>query len=115
MPIIRWILAFIIIVGAVLFALVNPTPVTFTYSPFHNPKEFPLYFIVLSFLGGGFLLGAFMAWMSMGEIRADRRRLKKENKQLERDINEANEKLTEALSKQRLSPLPPKINFDDDE
>lgn len=56
-----------------------------------------------------------MAWISMGKTRKERRQFKRENKQLERDINDANEKLTEALAKQKPStPLPPKIDFNDD-
>ena len=98
MNLIRWIIAAPIVIGAVLFALANPTNVMLTWSPIHEPKELPLYFIALSFLGIGFLLGAVIAWLNMGKTRADKRRLKKENKQLEKDINESNEKLTQAMA-----------------
>lgn len=98
MNIIRWIIAAPIVIGAVLFALANPTNVMLTWSPMHEPIDLPLYFIALAFLGVGFLLGAVIAWLNMGKTRAEKRRLKKENKQLEKDINEANEKLTEALA-----------------
>jgi uncharacterized integral membrane protein len=114
MNILRWIIALPIVVGAVFFALTNPEHVLITWSPVHEPAELPLYFIALTFLGAGFLLGAFMAWIGMGKTRSARRQLKRENKQLEKDINEANEKLTEALAKQKLTPLPPRIEFDDE-
>lgn len=114
MSILRWIIALPIIVGAVLFAFSNPAIVTIHWSPFHDPADLPLYFIALAFLGVGFLIGAFMAWIGMGKTRAERRQYKRDNKQLEKDINEANEKLTEALAKQKTPTLPPKIDFDDE-
>jgi hypothetical protein len=114
MSILRWIIALPIIVGAVFFALTNPEKIFITWSPVHDPAELPLYFIALAFLGAGFLLGAIMAWIGMGKTRAERRGLKKENKQLQKDINAANEKLTEALAKQTVTPLPPRIEFDDE-
>ncbi len=89
MALLRWIIALPFIVGAVLFALSNSEKVFLTYSPFHDSKEFPLYFIGLTFLGIGFLLGAFMAWMGMGQVRKDRRQYKKEVKNLTKE----NEKL----------------------
>ncbi len=115
MSILRWILALPIIVGAVLFALANPTIVSITYSPLHAPKELPVYFIGLSFLGTGFLFGAFMAWVGMSKTRVERRRLKKEVRQLEKDINDANENLTAALAKQKKHPIAPSLDYEEDE
>ncbi len=115
MTFLKWIIALPFIVSAVLFALANPQIVELQWSPFHNAKNLPLYFVSLFFLGIGFILGALMAWIGMHETRKEKRRLKRENKELEKDINDANEKLTEALAKQKTSaPLPPAIDFDDD-
>lgn len=115
MSILRWIIALPFIAGAVLFALANPQIVELQWTPFNQGMSLPLYFISLFFLGIGFLLGALMAWIGMGKTRQERRQYKRENKQLERDINEANEKLTEALSKQKShTPLPPSVDFDDE-
>lgn len=99
MAIIRWIIALPLIVGAVLFALAHPTPVSITWNPFDPPIELPLYFVVLTFLGVGFLLGAFVAWIGMGKVRKERRKQKKIIKTLEKDIVEANEKIMETLAK----------------
>jgi uncharacterized integral membrane protein len=99
MAFIRWIIALPIIVGAVLFALAHPDPVMITWNPFQEPVELPLYFVVFAFLGIGFLLGAFMAWMGMSRVRSERRQQKKTIRQLEKDINEANEKVMETLAK----------------
>lgn len=114
MALLKWILTLPFVVGAVLFALANPQIVDLQWTPFNQAITLPLYFIALFFLGVGFLLGAFMAWIGMSKTRQERRHYKRENKQLEKDINEANEKLTESLAKQKHTPLPPKIDFDDE-
>ena len=114
MVLLKWILTLPFIVGAVLFALANPQIIDLQWTPFNQPITLPLYFIVLFFLAMGFFMGAFMAWIGMSKTRQERRQFKKENKQLERDINDANKKLTEALALQKNVPLPPAIDFDDE-
>lgn len=99
----KWILALPFIVGAVLFALAHGDMVTITWSPFEEPVTLPLYFVSLAFLGAGFLLGALIMWLSMGKLRQERRTQKKRIKQLEKDINDANEKVMEILAKQKTS------------
>jgi len=101
MSFIRWILALPIIVGAILFALAHPNHVSVTWSPFEPPIDLPLYFVALMFLGGGFLLGTFVTWLGMGSVRQDRRRQKKEIKNLEKDIDEANKKIIEILAEKK--------------
>lgn len=105
MGIVKWIFALPFIVGAVLFALAHPTPVVLTYSPFAEPIELPLYFVALLFLGIGFLLGAFMAWLGMGDTRKQKRAYKKEVKLLNKDtekLKENIEQLEEKLEKHEL-------------
>lgn len=99
MALLRWIIALPIIVGAVLFALAHPDPVLITWNPAEPAKELPLYFVVFTFLGSGFLLGVLITWLGMGHIRKERRQQRKTIRKLEKDINEANEKLMETLSK----------------
>lgn len=101
MSFIRWIIALPLIVGAVLFALAHPDPVTITWNPFEEAIELPLYFVALAFLGIGFLLGVFVAWLGMGKVRKERRQQRKTIKKLEKDINIANEKMIETLSKMK--------------
>lgn len=97
--IIRWIIALPIIVGAVLFALAHPDPVSVTWNPLEPAVELPLYFVSLVFLAVGFLLGAFVAWLGMGKVRKERRQQRKTIKKLEKDINTANEKVIDILTK----------------
>jgi len=83
-----------------VFALANPAPTEITWSPFHEPTTLPLYFVVVTFLCLGFLIGAIIAWIGMLPSWKEKRALKKENTQLTKDLNKANEKLIEELSKQ---------------
>ena len=105
MSLIRWILALPIIVGAVLFALAHPDMVKITWSPFEPPVEFPLYFVALVFLGAGFILGSFVSWLGMSKVRRERRQQKKTIKKLEKDINDANNKIME-ISAQKKDSFP---------
>ncbi|MEM8832948.1 MAG: LapA family protein [Pseudomonadota bacterium] len=101
MSLLRWIIAFPIIVGVLIFALAHPDLVTVTWSPLHDSFKLPLYFVVLIFLAIGFLLGAFIAWINFLPAFSEKRALKKRVKSLEKDLNESKEKLIEALSKKR--------------
>lgn len=112
MAIIRWIIALPLIVGAVLFALAHPTSVAITWNPFEPAINLPLYFVALTFLGFGVVLGAFMAWLGMGKVRKDRRKQKKTIKQLEKDIIEANDKIIETLAKYKPTNQPPLLHTD---
>lgn len=105
MHILRWIIALPIVIGAVLFALANPQIINLTWSPFHDPRQLPLYTIVLGFLALGFLLGMFMAWVGMHGTRKEKREYKKQTKRLEKELKETNEKLMEALSKRGSNTL----------
>jgi len=89
MAFLRLIFALPLVVGAVLFALAHPEKVSLTYSPLSDPIELPLYFVALTFLGIGFLLGVFSTWLGMGKLRKERRAYKKDVKKLTKE----NEKL----------------------
>lgn len=93
-----------IILLVIFFALANPTPTEITWSPFSEAVTLPLYFIVVFFLCLGFLIGALIAWVGMLPSWKEKRNLKKQNAKLEKDINKANEKLIEELSKDKSDP-----------
>jgi len=114
----RWILAIPIIVLVILFAFAHPETTSITWSPFHEPKMMPLYFVVIMFLGIGILLGALIAWIGMFPTWREKRQLQKDVRQLEKDLNTANEKLIEELSKEKADPytrLPASALSDKDE
>jgi uncharacterized integral membrane protein len=93
-----------IILLVILFALANPSPTEIILSPFSDPIKLPLYFIVVFFLCLGFLIGALISWVGMFPGWKEKRNLKKENIKLEKDLNKANEKLIEELSKEKSDP-----------
>lgn len=86
MAFLRWIITLPVIVICVIIALSNRQSVAFTYSPFHEPVELDLYFLILCVLAAGFLLGAIATWFSMGNLRKERRNLKKEVKTLKKTL-----------------------------
>jgi uncharacterized integral membrane protein len=106
MAFIKWILALPLIIGAVLFAMAHAQTVTVTWNPLKPEMELPLYVVTFLFLGIGILIGMLLAWISMSNVRKERRQLKKENKQLERDINATNEKLIEELANKKSQNVP---------
>lgn len=106
MALLKWIIALPFIVGAILFALAHADMVPVTFSPFHPPIHLPLYFVALSFLGFGFLLGAIMAWIGMGNVRKDRRQKKREIKKLTKENKALDQQLLEALAAQTITQVP---------
>ncbi len=106
MALLKWIITLPLIVVAVLFAMTHAESVKVTWNPFQPEMELPLYAVAFLFLGIGVLIGTLIAWVSMGDTRKERRQLKKENKQLEKDINAANEKLIEELAQKKNNNVP---------
>ncbi|MEM6811256.1 MAG: LapA family protein [Pseudomonadota bacterium] len=101
MSLLRWIIAIPVIIGVLIFALAHPEDVSVAFSPLHDRIDLPLYFVVLLFLSVGFLLGAFIAWINFLPAFAEKRKQKKEIKELEKQLNESKEKLITALSENR--------------
>lgn len=90
MVILKWIISLLLIIVAVLFSLAHPQEVSFTWSPFHDPANVPLYILALGMVGVGLFLGVIATWFSMGQLRKDRRRLRKTVKRLEKELEKAN-------------------------
>jgi len=87
------------VIGAIAFAVANGETVSFTYSPIHEPINWPLYALVLIALMIGFVIGSVMTWAAGHGARAERRALAKQNKELqaERDKAKAERETQEAL------------------
>ena len=83
MKLLRWIAGTIVALGAVAFAVFNLSPVTVTWSPFHAPITLPASVFGFMAAGIGFLCGGVAAWMGGRAGRAERRRLKKEIRDLQ--------------------------------
>jgi uncharacterized integral membrane protein len=91
--IVRGFVGFIIAVILTVFALFNRQTVEVFYSPVHDPLSFPLYLIILSFLGMGFIMGGFVVWINAGHTRKltrqQRRQITALGKELEGMKNDA--------------------------
>jgi uncharacterized integral membrane protein len=87
MAFLKWIFALPFIFAAVAFAVSNPDTIDLHWSPLHDKINLPIYAVVLSFLGVGFLLGSIMTLLGMSKMRTERRALKRENKKLEKELN----------------------------
>ena len=85
----RWIIIVPLIVAAVLFGIAHRQIIAFTYSPFQDPVEIPLYILGLGLFAFGLFMGILTTWVAMGRLRAEKRALKKANKKLETELNES--------------------------
>lgn len=85
----RWIIVVPLIVAAVLFGIAHRQDVSFTYSPFDEPIEIPLYILGLGLFAFGLFVGILTTWVAMGALRAEKRALKKDNKKLEKELNQS--------------------------
>ncbi len=109
MAFLKWIFALPFIFTAVAFAVANPDTVNIHWSPLHDTIKLPLYAVVLSFLGVGFLLGSIMTWLGMSKVRSERRTFKRENKKLEKELNKREK---EAANAPKTDPLSQMIEKD---
>lgn len=82
----RGIAGFIIAAFLIGFALFNRQHVELIYSPVHEALNLPLYFIVLTMFGLGFLIGGAAVWLNMAGTRKVKRQQKKQIKALEKEI-----------------------------
>ena len=54
-------------IALTIFAIGNKQTVSLMWSPFHPAVDTPLYSVALVMLALGFLVGAFICWLSMKE------------------------------------------------
>jgi len=79
----------------VVFALANRHSVPVRFDPFSSANPLiadvntPLFVVIYGMLILGVLLGGFATWMAQGPVRRDRRRFKRENDRLTRELAEA--------------------------
>ncbi|MAZ76267.1 MAG: hypothetical protein CMH31_03080 [Micavibrio sp.] len=105
MAFLKWIFALPFIFAAVAFAVANPDTISLNWSPLHDKVTLPIYAVVLSFLGIGFLLGSIITWLGMSKIRVERRTFKRENKKLEKELNRREKETAEITKTDPLSKM----------
>lgn len=85
---IRWIIGFFITVSIAIFVVMNRDFVDVYWNPLVVDQfiSLPLYALILGCMVFGFLIGALVVWFNMGGLRQERRRQKKEIKDLEKKV-----------------------------
>lgn len=86
MTIMKWLIGVPLVVLAIAFAVANGEDVSFTWSPIHDPVNWPLYALVLCALMAGFIIGSFMTWIAGHAHRKERRTIVRDNKKLQSEI-----------------------------
>lgn len=86
---IRWICGFAIAILFAGFAAMNRQNVTFYITPLHDPREWPLFIVILGFAGLGFMIGALSVWLNDGKLRREKRLQKRQIKTLEAELKKA--------------------------
>ena len=83
------ILAIVVAVLVVLFAISNRMPVVVEIWPFPYQLQLGLYAVILLAVFVGFLAGLIAAWLSGGKRRREMRALRKENRDLHASLARA--------------------------
>lgn len=80
-----WIIGFFITICIAIFVVMNRAFVDVYWNPLVIDQfiSLPLYVLILGCLAFGFLIGALIVWFNMGGLRQERRRQKKEIRNLE--------------------------------
>ncbi len=86
MSFLRAIVALILTLVLAGFAAMNTEKVEVVISPIGDIAMVPLYAIALGAVAFGFICGAFMVWINTAPVRKDRRKKKKEIKNLEKEV-----------------------------
>lgn len=95
------ILAVLVAILVVLFAVSNRTPVVVEIWPLPYQLELGLYAVILLAVFVGFVAGLVAAWLSGGKRRREIRALRRETRDLQASLLRAN-----ALSASKDVPLP---------
>jgi uncharacterized integral membrane protein len=83
-----WIVTLPFAVAAVLFAVMNRTPVTIDLWPLPWRIEAPTFLILLGSLAFGLLIGLLLAWLASGTKRRRMRELAHDNQRLTTELQE---------------------------
>lgn len=88
MKLLHWVVTVPVAVAAVLFAVMNRTPVTIDLWPLPWRIEAPTFLILLGSLAFGLLLGVLLAWLTGGIKRRRMRELAHDNHRLTTELQE---------------------------
>lgn len=88
MGFLRWITGLALVVITFTFVLSNRQQVDFFFDPIIDQISMPVYIPVLTALGIGFLFGSFYTWLSGHETRKNYRKMRKDVRKLEKQVDE---------------------------
>jgi uncharacterized integral membrane protein len=94
-----WILTLPLSLIVIVFALSNRDSVAISLWPFELTQPVPLFLIMLGALFVGLLTGGSIAWLAQGRKRRDRRRAKREVKELSAEVARLRSQLESASRK----------------
>ncbi len=91
MSFVRGIVALLLTISVLVFAIANRHVVSVFWSPFHPSFEFPLYLVALGLMAFGFIFGAVLVWLNESALRRDRKKQTRLVKNLEKELKFVNE------------------------
>ena len=98
-----WILTLPLSLIVIVFALSNRDSVAISLWPFELTQPVPLFLVMLSALFVGMLTGGSIAWLAQGRKRRDRRRARREAKDLSAEVARLRSQLESASRKNEKS------------
>ena len=107
MKLLHWVVTVPVAVAAVLFAVMNRTPVTIDLWPLPWRIEAPTFLILLGSLAFGLLLGVLLAWLTGGIKRRRMRELAHDNQRLTIELQELRRQAAERSRAIPPASLPP--------
>lgn len=87
MSFLRWAVSLFILILLLYFVVQNRQIVSLSWNPLSESLLLPLYLVILITLIFGFITGVIFHWLSTGPVRAEKKRLKKKLKALEKNAN----------------------------
>ncbi len=107
-----WIIAAILGLAALLFAVANRQQVALGFWPLPDQLELPLFLVVLLALVGGFVIGWIAEWFGAGRHRTRARRYAAETERLRQEVRRLETELREVREvASRDVPPPPVPTF----
>ena len=106
MKIVIRIVAFVIALAVVLFALANRGPIILSFAPLPVERELPLFLVILVTFAAGVLVGGFSHWFASGRRRRTAREGTRRLALVERELTEVRQHGAETAPKSKsLEPI----------
>ena len=101
MRILAWVIAAVVALVVIAFAVANRGPVEISVEPLPYRLDIPMWALAVGALVVGFLSGALVRWLLDHKVRRLARRGRRRTRALEQELAGARKKLDEAVRAQR--------------